>query len=377
MDTLERIEFGEVQIGEIARKNLMDACDTNWISMGPKVAQFEEKWSRLFGYRNSIAVSSGTDAVTNACLALYDINEAKRGDEVIVPALGFIATANAVRAAGFTPVFVDVKKETLNIDESKVEEAITDKTRAIIAVHTMGRPCEMGKMFTIAQSNNLILIEDACEAHGAKFQGQFIGHYSNMACFSFYIAHLICCGEGGMISCNQDFTAKILRSTISHGRPFGSIYFDHQRTGINSKMNDLEASIGLEGVTNFWDTFDTRHATMKRLREACVGYEDKAWFSEEEKGNVNCPHGFSITCKREDDINLITKTLDKYNIHWKRNFGSIPTQHKAFADMGHKLGEFPNAEFIGNNGIHTGLHQYLTEENIERMGIAFKEGLEL
>ena len=373
---MERIEFGELVIGDVARKNLMHVCDTNWASGGPKVKQLEKEWSEIFGYKRSVAMSSGTDGVINACLALYDIADAKRGDEVIVPALSFIATSNAVRAAGLTPVFVDVKKETLNIDETKIEEAITSKTVAIMPVHTMGRPAEMDVICDLAEEYNLIVIEDACEAHGATYKQKHIGHWGDMSVYSYYIAHLVCCGEGGMVSVNDDHLADVLASCRSHGRPFNSIYFDHQRVGYNSKMNDLEASIGLEAVGVFWDTFNTRHATMKRMRSAAAGYEDVAYFSEEDVNNKNCPHGFSITCKEAGKIKLVEEVFDKYNIHHKRNFGCIPTQHRAFADMGYSLGDFPEAEWIGDNGIHIGCHQHLSEEDIQRIEVAIKESLE-
>jgi dTDP-4-amino-4,6-dideoxygalactose transaminase len=204
-----------------------------------------------------------------------------------------------VRAAGFVPKFVDIKKETLNIDESKIEEAITSKTVAIMAVHTMGRPAEMEVICDIAKKHNLIVIEDACEAHGAKYKGKFIGHWGDMSVYSYYVAHIISCGEGGMVSTNDDFTAKVLCSTRSHGRLFNSLFFDHPRVGTNSKMNDMEASLGLEGIFHFWDTYNKRKEIIKAFRDACVGFEDVAWFSEEEEGNVNCPHGFSVTCKSE------------------------------------------------------------------------------
>tara|TARA_R100001377_G_scaffold85281_1_gene71224 strand:+ start:6561 stop:7694 length:1134 start_codon:yes stop_codon:yes gene_type:complete len=374
---MKRIEFGELQIGEEARANLLHVCDTNWASQGPKVKALEENWSDLFGYKRSVAMSSGTDGVINACLSLYDIAKAKRGDEVIVPALSFIATSNAVRAAGFTPKFVDVNKETLNIDESKILDAITDKTVAIMAVHTMGRPAEMEAIQQIGLENGLVVIEDACEAHGATYKDKFIGHWGDMSVYSYYIAHLVCCGEGGMVSTNDEETADVLASTRSHGRPFNSIYFDHQRVGHNSKMNDLEASIGLEAIGVFWNTFNTRHATMKRMRASVSGYEDVAWFSEEDEGNRNCPHGFSITCKKEGDILKVQDTLDKYNIHRKRNFGCVPTQHQAFADMGHSLGDFPEAEWVGDNGLHIGCHQYLSEDDIIRIETALKESMEV
>lgn len=373
---MDRIEFGELVIGNTARKNLMEVCDSNWASGGPKVKEFEKNWSELFKYKRSISMSSGTDGVINSCLSLYDLKDAVRNkSEVIVPALSFIATSNGVRAAGLIPRFVDIRKETLNIDESQIEDAVNENTVAIMPVHTMGRMAEMDVICDIAKRHNLVVIEDACEAHGAKFKDKFVGHWGDMSIYSYYIAHLVCCGEGGMVSTNDDNIADILSSTRSHGRPFNSIYFDHQRTGLNSKMNDMEASIGLEAIEVFWDTFWTRHSFMSRMREAVIGFENVAYFSEEDEGNINCPHGFSITCKNEGKICSVIDVLNRYNIHHKRNFGCIPTQHRAFADMGYKLGDFPNSEWVGDNGIHIGCHQHLTEENIQRICIALKEAL--
>ena len=140
-------------------------------------------------------------------------------------------------------------------------------------------------------------------------------------------------------------------------------------------MNDMEASIGLEAVEVFWDTFWTRHKSMEQIREACKGFENIAWFSEEDNGNINCPHGFSITCKNESHIELVKKSLDEYNIHHKRNFGCIPTQHAAFSDMGYKTGDFPESEWIGLNGVHIGCHQYLSDSDIDRICTALQKGL--
>lgn len=377
---MNKIEFGELRIGDTARKHLSEVCDSNWASGGPKVQQLEKNWSKLFGYKKSVAMSSGTDGVINACLSLYDLKNAKRGvSEVIVPALSFIATSNGVRAAGLIPKFVDIKKETLNIDESKIEEAINENTVAIMPVHTMGRMADMRIICDLAKKYNLVVIEDSCEAHGAMYSDgitkDYVGNWGDMSIYSYYIAHLVCCGEGGMVSTNNDEIADILLSTRSHGRPANSLYFDHQRMGLNSKMNDLEASIGLEAIDVFWDTFWSRHKSMKKMRNAAKGFEDAAWFSEEDEGNVNCPHGFSITCKIRGHIEKVKSVFDKYNIHHKRNFGCIPTQHRAFADMGYKLGDFPNAEWVGDNGIHIGCHQYLTEENLDRICTAIKESL--
>ena len=165
---MKRIEFGELRIGEVAKKNLLHVCETNWASGGPKVKKLEQEWSDLFDYKKRVAVSSGTDGCINACFSLYDLKNAKRNvSEVIVPALSFIATSNSVRAAGLGPKLVDIKKETLNIDETKLEEAINENTVAIMLVHTMGRMAEMDVICNIAKKHNLLVIEDACEAHGA------------------------------------------------------------------------------------------------------------------------------------------------------------------------------------------------------------------
>ena len=125
----------------------------------------------------------------------------------------------------------------------------------------------------------------------------------------------------------------------------------------------------------FWETFIERKNIIEIFRDACIGFEDVAWFSEEDEGNVNCPHGFSITCKTDGDIQKVQSTMDKYKIHWKRNFGCIPTQHAAYSDMPYSLGDFPEAEWVGNNGLHIGCHQYLTKENITRICTALKESL--
>ena len=360
-----RIGFGELRIGETAKKNFMDVIATNWASEGPKVRKFEEEWGRLFGYRHNIAVSSGTDADINCCASLYDFG-AKRGDEILAPAMAFAAVGNSILAAGFRPVFVDIERHTLNINPEKIGEKITKNTKAIVAVHTMGKPCRMDFIMDIAKKHNLFVFEDSCEAHGAKYKNRFIGNWGDAAAFSFYAAHLICCGEGGMISTNNEKLAEVMRSTKSHGRKDGKTYFDHVRFGLNSKMNDMEASLGLEGVEHFWDTFNTRKKNLNYMLAKLNDLEEFAFFNLEEKDDVISPHALSITLK-DPKYNLkeLYKFLEDNSIMCKRNFGSMPTQHQSFKFLGHKPGEFPEAEYVGDNGLHIGIHQYLSKEDLD------------
>ena len=360
-----RIEFGDLKLNELAKENILSSLKNNWISSGIMVKRFEQEWGDLFNYKNSVAMSSGTSGDMAACMALYDFG-AKRGDEIIVPALAFAAAGNSVIAAGFKPAFVDIEKHTLNINPDKIEQAITGKTIAILAVHTMGKPSNMNKISDLAKDYNLKIIEDSCEAHGAKYKNKFVGHYGDMAVFSYYQAHLICCGEGGMVSTNDDKMAKILRSVSSHGRPFGSLYFNHERFGLNFKMNDMEAGIGLSQIREFWNIFNKRKENLHYLLNKFKDIKDMAYFNLEEEHETTSPHAFTITLKDPKyDFQSFYEYLTNNSINCKRNFGSMPTQHKAFEFLGYKLGEFPSAEYVGDNGLHFGIHQYLSKEDLD------------
>jgi len=362
-----RIQFGDLRIDDRTRGHLLDIINGNWVSEGPKVKGLEAGWKKLFGYEHNVAMSSGTSADIAACMTLYDFG-AKRGDEVIVPALAFAAVGNSVLAAGLTPRFVDIEKDTMNINPYKIDEKINDKTKAVMAVHTMGKPCEMDVICDIAERNNLKVIEDCCEAHGARYKGKIVGHWGDVATFSAYAAHLICCGEGGMSSTNNEEIAEVLRSVKSHGRRPGSIYFDHERHGLNFKMNDLGAAIGLPQIDDFWDTFQKRRDNIKYLLSKTEDLKEFAIFNLEEKNDVNCPHAFSLTLRDPIyNMDALYSFLEdeKKGIMCKRNFGSMPTQHKAFKFMGYEFGDFPEAEYVGSNGLHFGCHHHLTKNDLD------------
>lgn len=358
-----RINFGELHIGESSKARINDCIERNWVTEGIYTKAFENKFARLFGYKYAIATGSGTDACIACLSTLYDWG-AKRGDEVIVPADTFVATANAILAAGFIPKFVDIDVNTLNIDTEKIEDAITWKTAAIMPVHLMGKPAEMDTICQIAKNNELKVIEDCCESHGAKYKGKFVGTIGDMGAFSFYVAHVVVCGEGGMVVTNDEHTANLIRSIKSHGRPPGSIYFDFQRFGLNLRINDLMAAIGIEGLDSFWDNFNKRKENIKKLLELTNSID---YFSTTKEEPYECisPHAFPIILKdKKYDVNKLNSFLESNSIQCKTLFGSLPTQHNAFKFLNHHLGDFPNAEYIGDNGTHFGIHQYLSDEDI-------------
>lgn len=367
-----RIMFGDLKIGNVARKYVQAALDRNWVSEGENVKEFEQKFAAKFSYKHAIATSSGTDADICCCAALYDFG-AKRGDEIIVPALSFVATANSILAAGFIPRFVDIEVATLNIDPNKIEEAITRKTRAIMVVHTMGKPCEMDSILKIAQAHNLRVIEDSCEAHGATYRNRVVGSIGDMGTFSFYAAHVVVAGEGGMIVTNNDDIASVARSVKSHGRPFGSIYFDFQRVGFNSRMNELTAAIGLEGLEYFDESFHKRKDNEYQLLKLTQDLSAYCYFIKEEDYEKISPHAFPLVLKdKKYDCPKLYKYLESKGIQCKTLFGSLPTQHKAFKFLHYKYGRFPVSEYVGENGLHFGIHQYLTDNDLVHISDTLK-----
>lgn len=364
-----RISFGHIHVGATARRYLQRALDRNWVSEGPNVAEFEERFGARFAYPHTVATSSGTDAGIVTWAALADAGGWTRGDEVITPAAAFVATANAILAAGLTPVFVDIALDSLNLDPALVEAAITPRTRAIQAVHTMGRVCDMAALRTIAARRGLTLVEDACEAHGASRDGALVGTVGVATVFSFYAAHIICSGEGGMIATADAGLAARCRSVRSHGRRNGDVHFSFDRPGFNSRMNDMEAAIGLEGLEGFDAAFDRRRQVVATLRSRLSPWADRLRLPEEASNEIVAPHAFPLVLRDPTEpIAPLYARLEGASIQCKTLFGSLPTQHGAFRFLGYSLGAFPVAERLHTTGLHFGVHQYLSDADVDYVG---------
>ncbi len=350
-----KVPFGTVSITDKAKKLIDEAIAKKWVTKGAYVAEFEQKFAALFGVKYGIAVSSGTDADAIACAVLYDFG-AQRGDEVIIPALTFVATGNSVLQAGLTPVFVDVKRETLNIDPDKIEAAITPRTRAIMPVHLMGKPAEMDKIMAIAKKHNLRVIEDAAEAHGAEYRGQKIGSIGDMACFSLYAAHIVTTIEGGMIITNNEQMAEAARSLRNHGID-GKFRF--KRIGFSAKMNEIEAAVGLGNIDIFHHILETRRRNVRHLIKNFARFDKYFWYLKEDSHEVLGPHAFSMIVKPNLNFTKdeFVTYLEKEGVDSRNLFYSIPTQTPSYEFMGYKLGDFPETEYCSDNGTHIGCHQ--------------------
>lgn len=358
-----KVPFGTVSITDEARELINRALESKWVTRGRYVREFEEKFAELFGVKEAVAVSSGTDADALACAVLYDFG-ARRGDEIIVPALSFVATGNAVLQAGFRPVFVDVRRETLNIDPDKIEEAITPKTRAIMPVHLMGKPAAMDEILAIAEKHNLHVIEDAAEAHGAEYKGKKIGSMGDMAAFSLYAAHIITTIEGGVAVTDDPQMADALRSLRNHGI-VGK--FEFRRIGFSAKMNEIEAAVGLGNIRIFDRILEKRRRNLLYLMDRFKPFERYFITIKEEPHEKIGPHAFSIILREGAGFtkDAFVKFIEDAGIDSRNLFYSIPTQCPSYAFLGKKPGDFPEAEYCSDHGCHIGIHQDIEREDLD------------
>ncbi len=385
-----KVTVGTVKVGPKAIGLVVKALETGRISGGALVQRFEQKFAAYFGDISATAVSSGTDADTVAYASLFDYG-AERGDEIIVPALAFVSVANSAMHVGLKPVFVDCDRDTYNIDPAKIEAAITPRTRAIVAVHNFGRPCDMDAIMDIGRRHDITIIEDCAEAHGAKYKGFLLGTIGAMGTFSFYVAHILTTGEGGMIITDNPQRAQIFRSLRAHGRgcvcrvcilntesAYCSMRFStdengetidsrfyNERIGFSAKMNEMEAALGIEAMEQIDDIIASRREIMAYFNETFEPYSDWLQLFEEGPDEYISPLSYPMLVKPGAPFTRseITKFLEKRGIDTRPAFGCIPTQQPAYAWMGYKPGDFPEAEYVGKNGFYIGCHQNIDEED--------------
>lgn len=231
------IPIAKPQLGEEERQAVLEVLDSGMLAQGPRVKAFEEAFAAMCGVKYAIATSSGTTALHVALLA-HGIGA---GDEVITSAFTFIASANSILYTGARPVFVDIDPATFNLDPAKIEAAITPRTRAIMPVHLFGLTCDMGPIMELAAQYGLVVIEDACQAHGAEYRGRRAGSFGTGA-FSLYPTKNITSAEGGMITTDDPVIDEKCRVLRQHG--MRRRYY-HDELGFNFRMTDVHAAIGL------------------------------------------------------------------------------------------------------------------------------------
>ncbi|MFH1285253.1 MAG: DegT/DnrJ/EryC1/StrS family aminotransferase [Candidatus Micrarchaeota archaeon] len=393
-----KVGVGGINIGEKERAQVLEALDSSRISMGKKTADFERKFSAYIGAKQGISVSSGAFADQIAIESLIYSKRIQKGDEIAIPALAFIAVANSVLHAGCKPLFTDVDEQYFSMDLNDLQEKLTKKTKAILAVHNFGIPHDMDELTKFARDNKLSLIEDAAEAHGAEWKGKKIGSFGALSCFSFYVAHIITSGEGGMILTDDKELAEISRSLRAHGRacncptcvlltspeacPIRFTKGNEDKRflflypGHSAKMNDLEAAIGLAQLENIEEVVKKRRENVDYLNSRLKKFSKQLQLPKERENGKNSYLCYPIITRGNASKFQFIQHLEKLGIETRPLFGSVPTQQPAFSFMGHKLGDFPVSERVSNNGFYIGCHQYLERAQLDYVADAFTSFLE-
>lgn len=364
--------------------NLISSLLGGWISLGPKVKTFEKRFSKKIGCKYGIATNSGSSANLIVLEALKKKYKLKKGDEVILPAATFATVVTPIIQVGLKPVFVDVDLQTLNISPDEIQKAITKKTKILLIVHTLGHSAEMHKILNIAKKNKIIIFEDCCEAHGSKLKNKFTGSWGVISAFSFFVAHNMTTGEGGMI-CTSD---KELKDLCISYREFGRIKqaksitgrfysnrnlknydrrYVFENIGYNMRMNDLSASLGIEQLKKL-DKFN-----LKRIQNAKYlflqlkkNFSKYFLFPAMVFDNSNTFYTFPILIKPKTKINRkdLCIFLEKNKIETRPMMAGCLTDQPALKNINYKItGNLKNSKIIRDRVFFVGIHPLLNKEN--------------
>jgi CDP-6-deoxy-D-xylo-4-hexulose-3-dehydrase len=357
-----------------------------WISQGPNVREFERKFSEYIGRKIGIAVNSGSSANLLSILALKQVYGFKDGDEVIVPAATFSTVAMPLIQAGLVPVYVDVQMDSLNIDPDEIEHAISGKTRVLMPVHTLGYPAKMSDIMDIAEKNSFLVLEDCCEAHGSAIHGRKAGSFGHIASFSFFVAHNMTTGEGGMIVTDDAKLEDACRSLREFGRInqknivseryYSDSYlkdydkrYVFDRIGYNLRMTDITAAFGLEQLAKLDEMNEKRRANASYLKKLIVEKAEEFFrLPEEEDGYIHTYYTFPITLKENVPFSRreFAEYLESNNIETRPLFaGCLPDQPAFRSAPGRVSGDLKISRYLRDNLVFIGIHPGLNSKHIE------------
>jgi dTDP-4-amino-4,6-dideoxygalactose transaminase len=377
----EFMTYGSPAIGEEEIAEVLDTIRSGWLGTGPKTERFEREFAKYFNVKHCAAVSSCTAALHLAMLAAG----LKKGDEVIVPAMTFCATANAVIHAGATPVFADIELPGMTIDPADVKRKITKRTKAILPVHFYGRPADMDALGALARRHRLVLIGDAAHAIEARYHGKTISEVCDITCFSFYITKNLTTVEGGMVATGRGAWADRIKVLALHGMSKdawarysdkGFRHYEVVSAGFKYNMTDLQASFGLHQLRRLEQNLARREAIWQRYNHALAGLPlvlpaDPA----PDTRHARHIYAVRVTADSPLDRDELMDELYKRNIGTGVHYTALHLHRYFRKTYGYKKGDFPNAEKVGAATLSLPLSPRLTDEDVKDVIEAVKEAL--
>ena len=364
--------FGQPMIEQAEIDEVVGSLTAAWLGTGPKVAAFERLVAEYMGVRHAVAVNSCTAGLHLACVAIG----LRPGDEVIIPAMTFCATANAVIHAGATPVLVDVQPDTFNIDIDDVRRKLTPRTKAVIPVHFAGRPCDMTNLLRVVRDHDLQIIEDCAHAIEADYEGQRVGTFGTIGVLSFYSTKNVVTGEGGMVLTNSAEIAAKIKVMALHGMSAdawkrfsddGYKHYEVVEVGFKYNMMDLQAAIGLHQIQRVESYWNKRVGIWNRYSDALADLP--VGLPAPIGANIrHALHLYTLLVDRRragmsrDDFIL---AMHRRNIGTGVHYRPIPVHPVYQQRYGWRPQDFPNAHEIGETTVSLPLSARLTDADVE------------
>ncbi|RJQ51828.1 MAG: DegT/DnrJ/EryC1/StrS family aminotransferase [Actinobacteria bacterium] len=368
----EFLVFGSPRIEEAEIQEVVASLRSGWLSTGPKVGQFEHSFRDYIGSGYAKAVNSCT-AGLHLSLIVAGIGP---GDEVITTPMTFAATANVIVNVGARPVFVDIDKDSMNIDPDLIEAAITDSTRAIVPVHFAGRPCDMKPIMEIARRRGLLVIEDAAHAVEARYGGKKVGDIGDLTTFSFYVTKNVVTGEGGMVTTNNQEWAEAIEQYALHGLSRGAWkrysdegfrHYEVVHPGYKYNMMDLQAALGIHQLSRVeeylrrreevWRVYDEAFATFPAFRPAQAAPDTR-----------HARHLYTLVLDVDRlgvDRDTFQQALHEENIGTGIHFIALHLHRYYHEAHGYRRGDFPNAEYVSDRTISLPLSAKLSDRDVQ------------
>ena len=385
---MNQIGVGTFTVTPKMRQLVNEVLDSGRISYGPMSKAFEQCFAALHECRFGVLSNSGTSSLQVALQALKEMHGWQAGDEVIVPALTFVATVNIVLHNRMTPVLVDVEPDYYGIDVTKIEQAITPRTKAIIPVHLFGQPCDMQSVMTIAQRHNLKVIEDSCECMFVHHHGRSTGSWGDVGCFSTYVAHLLTTGVGGLATTNDPDLAARMRSLVNHGRDGIYIAIDDDKgksgdalkevinrrfkfdsIGHSFRITELEAALGLAQLDDWQAMIVKRQQHYVSLFNGLLPLADQLQLPRTRPHTVSA-HMMLPLVLRHEPKDALCQHLEAHGIETRE---MLPLVAQPCYQGLWNPDDYPVARWIDRSGFYVASHQDLTPDDLDRMVNAMQE----
>ena len=360
----EPIPLARPVLGEPEERAVVEVLRSGQLSLGPRLPEFERAFASFVGAPHASAVSSGT---TGLHLALRAVGVGD-GDEVVTSPLSFVASANVVVYERAHPVFADIDPVTLNLDPEAAEAAVGERTRALLPVHLFGYPADMPELERIASRHDLAIVEDACEALGARHRdGPAVGGRGHPAVFGFYANKQLTTGEGGMVAMAEEALKERIDAERNQGRAPDMGWLDHDRLGFNYRLSELACALGIVQLGRLQEMLDARAVAAARYREALAGIEDLGLPCEDAGGDRRGWFVFVVQVPRGCDRDEVVRALAADGIQSKPYLPAIHLMSFYRERFGHREGEFPVCEDVAARSLALPFFPEITESQIERV----------